>query len=867
MNTSSHADRKKRRSQRGFALLMSVLAVAGLMVMLIGLLSMLTLERKTARSYSDAARADMALQSGLAEAIGTISPIANRDDTLVFRMEDTEAEIDSSADSSAPSPEHFFTFGAQYDTQKKEWRVSPFASGFKQILGGSDVPNTTTIKQAMLDYEPVEIAGVGRGNVAVPKASWVNFGEKTDPFTMRYAWWAEDLTGRIDGAHAGSEPRDLGLDAREVGLFTIFNSSAEKDGAGPEDALITQRQNLRSTASVRQFLSEANAKIIEPFLTYNLPREINAAPLIPHGFGYPDAGQKALDINDLIAKRDVEKIASHIDRNLPLWNTTRKGGFPPTENYTKTIASSIIDYADLDSDATIGIGYRGVDSYPFVNELYDQYLWTNTANNKVVVRVTTYVELWNPCQHPITGKVQFENINLHNIRIPPAATHTFTSAILPFNEQVNIAPNMFYVLNCGHKDYEFPSGSFPPASLDLLTTTTSSFKLRWNGQVVDWARGKLQRQNPKLNAQVPKWVGNASCPSNWTMNQWADPRNNFYNTQFWFNNTYSGNTANSSFGGRNLLRNEYPSAFSQQLVSKWPDRGSDTLPGPKPTSDAVTPTQLRTQFPKTEELKAPSYIGNYSDGNLQNIAEIGNIFDPAQWNSWTNPNATPESRAGGGITLAIGRPEYAPFDKVGLRAAQLLDLFTISNASTAQHDTRVPKININTAPREVLRTLIAGQPLKIDPVQPTIFPPKDQTIGDRFADAVIAWRQHAPLRGLSDLNLIRKNPLMPRNFTTPDRDTEPFFGSREQYPMSNRPLDTWDDAGREELFQRVANMVTFQGKTYRIIVAGQVLDRSGKIIGQRTREITVRFEPKRNAEGLIDTTQPFVVSTLSERSL
>jgi hypothetical protein len=62
-------------------------------------------------------------------------------------------------------------------------------------------------------------------------------------------------------------------------------------------------------------------------------------------------------------------------------------------------------------------------------------------------------------------------------------------------------------------------------------------------------------------------------------------------------------------------------------------------------------------------------------------------------------------------------------------------------------------------------------------------------------------------------------------------------------------------------------MVTFQSKTYRIIVAGQVLDRAGKIIGQRTREITLRFEPKRDAEGLIDATQPFVIRTLGERSL
>jgi hypothetical protein len=861
MNTSSHADRKKRRSQRGFALLMSVLAVAGLMVMLIGLLSMLTLERKTARSYSDAARADMALQSGLAEAIGTISPIANRDDTLVFRMEDTEAEIDDSAiDDKTLPPEHFFTFGAQYDTQKKEWRVSPFASGFKQILGGSDVPQTTAIKQAMLDYEPVEIAGVGRGNVAVPKASWVILGEKTDPFTMRYAWWAEDLTGRIDGAYAGSEKREFGLDAREVGLFTIFNPSAEKDGAGPEDALITQRENLRSTASVRQLLTEANAKIIEPYLTYDLPREVNAAPLIPHGFGYPDAGGKALSLDEMVTTRDVEEITSHIDRNLPQF-TLRRGGMLPTENYTKTIAASIIDYADVDTNPTLGLGYRGVDSYPFVNELFDRYEWTGTSGGQVVIRVTTFVELWNPSNISISGSFQLENDNRHSIKIPPAATANFTSVQHP-PTTVSIPANGFIVRNCGFKDYTFPVGAFPPSSLEFPTETkNSTYRLKWNSLQVDWARGGVTRTTGTLRAGPTnaKWKGNASPAHDHSIGQHGDPRASHYINAPIFPNNYD---KNSNWGGRALKADISNANYREVKITRWPDRGSESKTGAAPGSDTKLPTTL--PLPVTQSSMSPAFIANRP---FLSTAELGNIFDPAQWTSIETTSGTSSPGSGGGFTLAIGRPEYAKFDREGQRAAQLLDLFTLSDASATQRNSRIPKININTAPREVLRCLVAGQPLTNDPIFNSLYPPKDQSIGDRFADAVIASRQHAPLRGLSDLNLIRKNPLKPRNYTTPDRDTEPFFGSREQYPVNGRPADTWDDAGREELFQRIANMVTFQGKTFRIIVAGQVLDRSGKIVGQRTREITVRFEPKRDAQGLIDTTQPFVVSTLSERSL
>jgi hypothetical protein len=176
-------------------------------------------------------------------------------------------------------------------------------------------------------------------------------------------------------------------------------------------------------------------------------------------------------------------------------------------------------------------------------------------------------------------------------------------------------------------------------------------------------------------------------------------------------------------------------------------------------------------------------------------------------------------------------------------------------------------VNLNTAPREVLRALIAGQALNNDPARGTLYPPKDSIVGDRFADAVIASRSRAPLRGLSDLNLIRKNPAAARNYGNPAPDTDPFFGSLWQYPAANRPSDAWDDAGREELFQRVSNLVSFQSKTFRIVVAGQVLDQSGSIIGRRHREYTVEISPARNNDGSIIPGKPLQIRILSERSL
>ncbi len=834
---------------------MTVMAIAGMMLLLIGLMAMLTLERKTARSYSDATRAEMAIESGLADAIATISPIASRDDTLVFRLDDPTTPL-IAATATQPSREQFFTFGAQYDTGKKSWRVLPFVSGLKELTAGTTTVDATTLNNQLKTFSTQTLISLGQYDRQVPRGSWVNVSPVDSPYTMRYAWWVEDLSGRIDGANAGAEPRTLGATPKEINYYTIFNPTADKDAVGPEDKLIEQREKLRSAASARLILGETDAKKIEPYLTYQLPKTVNQIPLIPHGFGYADAGQPAKNLTDLISQKNVTEIAAHIDRNLPNFQT-RKGGFPSSESYTKTIAASIIDYSDTDSDATTGIGYRGVDSYPFVNELFDQYVWSGASGSTVTIRVTTYVELWNPTNQTISGSFQLENLNVHAIKIPPAAAHKFTAVMHPA-QQITIPPNGFIVRNCGFKDYTFPMGAFPPSTLDFPSETKdSSYRLSWNGTIVDWARGGATRTSGTLRAGTAnrKWKGNASPAHDHSIAQHGDPRASYYIAAPIFPNNYD---ANSNWGGRALKPSISNTNYREVKITRWPDRGPESTTGKVAGSDATLPTALA--LPANQPNMAPAYIANKP---LLSLAEIGNVFDPAQWSA-VETMGSASSSSGGGYTLAVGRPEYAVFDKEGQRAAQLLDLFTLKSTSSITPSSRV---NLNTAPREVLRTLISGQALNNDPNQAILYPPKDSTVGDRFADAVIASRNRAPLRGISDLNLIRKNPAVARNYSAPTADTEPFFGSTLQYPAANRPGDTWDDAGREELFQRVTNLVTFQSKTFRIVVAGQVLDKNGTVIGRRAREFTLEISPARDATGAVLANQPLVIRTLTERSL
>jgi hypothetical protein len=855
--------REKMSRCRGFALPMTVMAIAGMMLLLVGLLSVLSLERKTARSYSDATRAEMAVESGLADAIATLGPIAGRDDSLVFRFDDPDQPV-IAAEGNQPSREQFFTFGAMFDGQAGNWRVLPFVSGLMEYRAGSRAIDATQLAARIRGANTQSLVSLNRYDRQVPRGAWVNVPSPGSPFTMRYAWWVEDLSGRLDGVNAATQPRNEALSPQEIQYYTLFNPAATtKPANGPQDRLVAQRMGLRTPAGTRLVLGEADAALVEPAITYQLPRSMRRVPLIPQGFGYPDAGMPARNLSELIEQRNVDAIAAHIDRNLPDF-INRRGGFPATENYTKTIAASIIDYADADSDATIGAGYRGVDSYPFVNELFDRYEWASTdaANRTLTIRVSTFVELWNPSQQAISGRFRFTNVNRHEIIIPLVGTRVFGTATFP-EQAIDIPPNGFVVRLCGTQDYTFPMGAFQPSELNFpsIDTTASTFELLWNGRLVDNARGGLQRTpgNLRAGASNRKWKGNGSPAHDHDLGQHGDPRASRYINTWVFANNYD---ANSNWGGRALKRGINPArSFREVSLLRWPDRGWNSTPGTAANSDAVLPTALN--LPANQPSMAPAFIANRP---LQSLVEMGHVFDPAQWrNIEVAPSAAvPSSNSGGGFTLAIGRPEYGAFDLEGRRAAQLLDLFALT--PTPLDD--LPRVNINTASREVLRCLVAGQSLTRDPQQGTVLPPSQTFVGDRFADAVIATRNRNPLRSLSDLNLIRLNPAQARSYTSPQANTEPFFGSRLQYTGSAaQPAESWDDAGREELFQRVSSLVTFQSKTFRVVVAGQVLNQTGAVMGRKMREYVVEISPARDANGAIVPGQPLQIRTLSQRNL
>jgi hypothetical protein len=424
------------------------------------------------------------------------------------------------------------------------------------------------------------------------------------------------------------------------------------------------------------------------------------------------------------------------------------------------------------------------------------------------------------------------------------------------------------------KTNDFDTGSTTPpdtanATLTFPNSSTANFiQLFWNlsgatntnQHITDLANGGLQRKpgddpanslpnamhyNPYdpttgalPNATLNVWRGNPSPPNVNTVGQFGDPRASWYVTDPWPTANY---VTSSYWGG--------PSTQFQPAA--WPDSGHNPLnPGAKPADTSQYPDDVAKTAPASDPTKWVSKLSTSSTGNLVSMADLGNVWDPAQL-SYTvaNPggalpdiptSATTSSQGGGGHTLAIGRPEFSIFDQNGMRAWQLLDVFSSATGINVTTKT-AGLVNLNTASRDVLRSLAAGilqnRDVEIQPaaLQNNLYPPTLSSQADLFADAVINSR---PLLSAAALSAIR---------VTPPGGSQPesFFGNPRQYNNQTAPTE-WNDAGREELFAKILNLATTRSRNFRVFVAGQSLDKDGRVLSTVTKVYHVFVKPTRD---------------------
>lgn len=933
---------------RGVALVLTLVILVMLTITVVAFTSSVRLETRAAHAFRNTARAELAADLAFTAAADLLARETASDDFIV-----TSAENTVTVNGTTQTLPYYYIGkpeNAATGTPGTIDYIPLFSGGNSGLL---NQPIDSRILPAQLfpanvtktKAEPRVPESVTGTTQPAMEVGWIT--DNTIPDAgVRYCYWIEDLGGQINAELAGNKEdagkhnRADGLDPKELALFTLFNPTAQKDpdaANGKEYELIQGRWFRKEDGTpVKDADNHPISRLISPLslLQLGIPDgraggayvadqdfarffacglKYNPEPeMIPRGFGYSNAGQPKLNVNASIATGGdaaVTAIADTIRTNLPQFET-RKGGFPTDQDYLRTLAANLVDYADADCNATGGASYRGVDSYPFMTSIYYQFTWVNQQPSDTPwftqggtwqskVQVTTWVQLWNMSDREITSGVWklddsadkyalfYSGSQIVACKPEPAGAPSKT---IVFTSTNKLLPNEFKAFQLGPVEYTLNSGvssAFPtPAisgtgrpkisragSSDAADHFDGSYEVLWNntlverpcanpGQMIERRAGTLDRY-PASAGEGPDWRGGQpglrhSLTFTDSLYNLGDPRSSYYISQCLSAHDYA---QNASWWGRHVAGADSTSSVKDWFVGQarphaWPDGAHDPAPAlplgaisPGDTAaklrvkNGTTPDSMTAGRPATESTKAPTHISNA--GRLSSITELGSVYDPLQWRpqswgattaereaNWLNVAKFPmvaDSSYGMASTLRIGRPEFLTLDQWGTRAWQLLDLFSIADTSTP-----AGRININTASREVLRTLSAGLLLQRDPeIQPpelrnNLWGPLVSRQGDLFADAVIAARPFVSPAQLADL---RSNGI-------------PLFGNPEIWPAP-RP-SAWNDRAAEEYFARIYSLTTVRSRNFRIHVTAEALDRRGKPNARCRKVFQVCVVPNRN---------------------
>ena len=739
----------------------------------------------------------------------------------------------------------------------------------------------------------------------------------------RFSYYMEDLTGLIDAERMGGTNRTTGTNALEISLTNLTTNWSSS--------------SILNAANYTQFINLTNrAKYFSPgmmlyagglstndlrYFAHGLlcwdsfPNTIPMGIAISNTAGYGNANTTTRKVNlNSAANLNVTTIAGAINANLPGF-TNRAGGFCLSAGggainaaaytgtaYIQTLAANIKDYIDPDSDPTtdgtvISTNlnrpvYRGVDSYPFVNEINKRYLLSSTnamtqgGTNGIAYTVLTtdYLELWNLSSqtspagtlqfvaiHGQPGTLGFQPISFAN---PLGASNSLgqvVNGITTNNLSVPaIPPNGFSILSCPTVTNLFFYPSTNPAVFGLTQELTNSrYFVAWNGVYYDAALGGIRRNTGNLSLGTPANRANlpsfiyATSAGAFANPAVGDPRATIYLSQVQDFNAYVGN---ATFGGRNVRAGSVAAnrEYYEVSPSGWPDGGHNSPKGSSPTSD----NQIPNSFAPINTNLPPGRILN--TGSLSNICELGGVFDPMQWGvpslgvwqgKWTNLSTSGVSNNayGGGTTLRIGRAEHprfaftnlggtSPVPNMGLSSVALLDIF-----STSDSYDNGGRINLNTAPAPVLRALAGGVTLTNDSALSTLTVPNTMT--EAFVQGVMRYRATYPFLSPSQLAFIATDygATNGANHWTNTWPTNAVFGNTNPtISLTNAPGNTlgttasmgvtaWNDQASEEWFTKIYNLSTVQSWNYRTYVVAQLVNTNGLPTGPSMRKYYLMY--------------------------
>lgn len=528
----------------GFTLPAILVVVGALLILAVGILLVVGIERSTARSFVDRQRAELAVTAGLENLRGILNLEVSNDDYVVLGS----ALVSPIVADRDPAPQLFLARGKATSSGISYRYVPLFSNNLAAIPENSILappvvePLIGTAPKDFIEFETLPYQDKVR-------AAWLPVQDDKDRLVGRYAFWVEDLQSKVDPAVAGNangaggshkrsawpfpapglsdepfEEGDSGLD--QIGLHAIDPAATEDQPGGLGTSLLSNRKVLISPDSLLAaagfeppiardlstgHLSDAQARAVEENLATGL-RSYEELPVVPFAAGIDSSvmGKPKLNLNELLSQSGdsgVSEMADFIKKALPRFDEERKGGFT-SEDYLKTLAANAIDYADSDNEATVSIGsYRGLDGYPLVSEFLLKVRWENirtVGRRKYVdLSVSTYVELWNMTNVVVEGKAAISYETKYGFQLPPNpnlfslgdlsnATNQATALTqsggyywyAPF--PVKLEPNEYRVFKCGTINYSINAASSSEFITSPMTLSGETLGISGAGYRMRW---------------------------------------------------------------------------------------------------------------------------------------------------------------------------------------------------------------------------------------------------------------------------------------------------------------------------------------------------------------------------------------------
>jgi len=578
------------------------------------------------------------------------------------------------------------------------------------------------------------------GGRTSPPVGWIYMNHEKRKFgstltntspVVRVAWFTEDLEGLIDADRMGaSTTRSTGTNSEEISI-----TNATDTNGSPLITSLSTFTNARkaflsygllASSNVSGLTNSTNARYFASGL--RSWRNTNAPGATPNGalawipvgipiagtsnapLGYINQGYTKLNLNNLISGTpgaSVTNIATVITNNLPGF-TNRAGGMSGNI-YVSNIAANIVDLFDSDNFATtVGNSVRGIDSYPFVNEIWDQVVLTNiivtpsTTTNWVVtyrLEITTWMELWNLSSQPVTNgsmSIFYQNREVLTNRTSGAndipvsfsialnytsnLSWNFTNNFLPTNPIISdltnsrISPNAFHMVAFPKFTTNVSITNIPPST----PSTKTNLFLLWatNGNLNGYATyfSSNSAALPSSMSTHPSRVDSSSSAFNGIQRNTNNPSKHFLDssqTVWWRGNGTPNSDLTKGLAGDPRMSFHLDSSsgqtwFDHQFetgraswwarntlnglsftvdLSKWPETSHNTTEYANITDPSTNP--VKTGITRAQETNKPVQI--IYNTLPANIVQLGQTFDPMQWSYNVNNNTN-----GLPLTGAIG---------------------------------------------------------------------------------------------------------------------------------------------------------------------------------------------------------------------